>query len=66
MLQHSFIKINQVNDVLYFKKLLDLSFYKKLLRGVMQKNKYIYYPELGVITNEYNTKEIYILKYKED
>ncbi len=65
MLQHSFIKINQVNDVLYFKRLLDFEFYKQLLRGVMKKNKYIYYPELGVITNEYNTKEIYILK-KED
>lgn len=63
MLQ-SFVKLHNVNDALFFKKMLDLKQYQSLVTGLWKKKKYIFYPELNILMNEYNTKEIYILKDK--
>lgn len=65
MKYHTFFKIESTNDLDFIVKKIKKMDLKMILKGLFQKKKYVYYPELGVITNEYNTKEIYILK-KED
>lgn len=62
MKYHTFFKIESTNDLDFIVKKIKKMDLRMILKGLFQKKKYFYYPELDMIINQYNEKEFYFLE----
>ncbi len=62
MKYHTFLTIENSNDLEFILKKIRKLDLRMILKGLFQKKKYIYYPEIDIIINRYNEKEVYFLK----
>lgn len=65
MKYHTFFKIESTNDLDFIVKKIKKMDLRMILKGLFQKKKYVYYPEIDTIINRFDEKEVYFLERKE-